>query len=210
MSDAVPTPKVLLLPGWQDAGPAHWLSRWQATHGYRRLAQHDWQRPLRGDWLMQLEEAVLAAEAAASSGLTLVADGLGCLLVAAWAAHSRHSHRVKAVLLVAPLDAERDAVRPLLASWSPICRQPLPFTSILVGRRDDACCSFERAQAFAQAWGSEFIDGDQRGQLDAESGQSDWPRGQAFLQLLEDRAQALAREKSDKSRARSTACEAPH
>src|SRR5512133_2681876 len=98
MSDDVPTPKVLLLPGWQDAGPAHWLSRWQATHGYRRLAQHDWQRPLRGDWLMQLEEAVLATEAAASSRWTLVADGLGCLLVAAWAAHSRHSHRVQAAL----------------------------------------------------------------------------------------------------------------
>lgn len=210
MSDDVSAPKVLLLPGWQDAGPAHWLSRWQATHGYRRVAQHDWQRPLRGDWLMQLEEAVLAAEAAASSGLTLVADGLGCLLVAAWAAHSRHRRRVKAALLVAPLDAEREALRPLLASWSPICRQPLPFASILVGRRDDACCSFERAQAFAHAWGSEFIDGGQRGQMSAESGLSDWPQGQAFLQLLEDRAQALAREASDESKTGRTICEAPH
>ena len=26
-------PRVLLLPGWLDSGPAHWQSRWQAQHG---------------------------------------------------------------------------------------------------------------------------------------------------------------------------------
>src|SRR5659263_450541 len=194
MTHDLPTPQVLLLPGWQNAGPAHWLSRWQAMHGYRRVAQHDWQRPLRGDWLMQLEEAVLQSTATSNAsdrpvvappviGLTLVAHGLGCLLVAAWAAHSRHSHRVKAALLVAPLDVEREALRALLASWSPIPWQPLPFNSMLVGSRDDPYCSFERAQAFAHAWGSEFIDGGPQGQINAEPGLGDWPQAVSYTHL---------------------------
>ena len=213
MTGDVSSPQVLLLPGWQDAGPAHWLSRWQAVHGYRRVVQHDWQRPLRGDWLMQLEEAVLASKATRSTesdglaaerpaaGLTLVAHGLGCVLVAAWAAHSCHRHWVKAALLVAPTDVEREALRPLLASWSPIPRQPLPFRSTLVGSHDDQHCSFARAQALAQAWGSAFIDGGQRGQLNAESGLGDWPQGHALLQWAEDRAQGPSRTKSGAPRA---------
>ena len=40
---------VLTLPGWQSSGPAHWQSRWEALHGYVRVEQHDWMRPLRGD-----------------------------------------------------------------------------------------------------------------------------------------------------------------
>ena len=51
-------PHVLLLPGWLGSGPLHWQSLWQAAHGYTRVAQHDWQRPLRGDWCARLEEVI--------------------------------------------------------------------------------------------------------------------------------------------------------
>lgn len=185
MSNNVPSPQVLLLPGRQHAAPAPWLSLWQAAHGYRLVAQHDWLRPLRGDWMMQLEEAVLQSKPAPTPVVTLVANGLGCLLVAAWAAHSRHSHRVKAALLVAPLDAEREALRARLASWSPIPWQPLPFPSLLLGSQHDPDCSFMRAQAMATAWGSEFLDCASPGRLDADSGAHAWPQGHAQLvQLL--------------------------
>ena len=40
--------QVLLLPGWQNSGPDHWQSRWEARYGYTRVQQHDWMRPLRG------------------------------------------------------------------------------------------------------------------------------------------------------------------
>ena len=190
MSNDVPSPQVLLLPDWQHAASVPWLSLWQAAHGYRLVAQHDWLRPLRGDWMMQLEEAVLQSkpEPAPAPGVTLVANGLGCLLVAAWAAHSRHSHRVKAALLVAPLDAEREAMRARLASWSPIPWQPLPFPSLLLGRHDDPDCSFLRAQAMAAAWGSEFLECAAPGRHDGDSGPHAWPQGHAQLvQLLESR-----------------------
>ena len=83
---------VLILPGWQNSGPAHWQSRWEALHGFTRVQQHDWMQPLRGDWMVQLEEAVLAAP----HPVILVAHSLGCMLTAAWAAHSHHTHRVAA------------------------------------------------------------------------------------------------------------------
>ena len=64
-------PQVLLLPGWHNSGPDHWQSLWQLEHGYVRVEQHAWDRPLRGDWMAQLEEAVLAAPAP----VVLVAHG---------------------------------------------------------------------------------------------------------------------------------------
>ena len=55
---------VLLLPGWQNSDADHWQSRWEQAHGYQRVQQHNWQQPLRGDWTVQLNEAVLAAPTA--------------------------------------------------------------------------------------------------------------------------------------------------
>jgi hypothetical protein len=175
------TSNILLLPGWQNSGPDHWQSLWQATHGYVRVEQHDWQRPLRGDWIARLEDVLLQQKEPA----VLVAHSLGCLLVAAWASHSRNTDRVKAALLVAPGDAEREEMRPLLASWSPIPIQKLPFKSILVGSRNDPYCSFERAQAFASAWGADFVDAGAQGHLNAESGLGAWPQGQVLLDQLQ-------------------------
>lgn len=175
---------VLLLPGWQNSGPDHWQSRWEALHGFTRVQQHDWMRPLRGDWMMQLEEAVLAAP----HPVLLVAHSLGCMLTAAWAAHSRNTHRVAGALLVAPGDPEREELRAVLKSWSPIVTQPLPFSSLLLGSQDDPYCSFTRAQQFAAAWGSRFIDYGHCGHINADSALGDWPDGLALLAQLKTSA----------------------
>jgi uncharacterized protein len=171
---------VLVLPGWQSSGPDHWQSRWEALYGYQRVEQHDWMRPLRGDWMAQLEEAVLAATAP----VVLAAHSLGCMLTAAWAAHSQNTHKVVGALLVAPGDPEREELRALLKSWSPVVTQRLPFKSILLGSQNDPYCSLERAHAFATAWGSEFVDCGLAGHINAESGLGDWPQGQELLKRL--------------------------
>jgi predicted alpha/beta hydrolase family esterase len=176
------TPTVLILPGWQNSGPDHWQSRWEVLYGYARVQQHDWMQPLRGDWMAQLEEAVLAAP----GSVVLAAHSLGCLLTAAWAQHSRNTHRVIGVLLVAPGDAEREEFRAPLKSWSPIVRQRLPFASTLLGSHDDPYCTFERAGQLAGAWGSEFVDYGSKGHINAESGLGDWPEGHALLQPFLD------------------------
>lgn len=181
---------VLLLPGWQNSGPDHWQSLWEATHGYLRVDQHDWLRPLRGDWIARLEDVVLQHD----QPVVLVAHSLGCILVAAWAAHSRNTHLVSAALLVAPPDAEREALRPLLASWSPIPLQQLPFRSLLAASCNDPYCSAERARQFASAWGSEFLDYGKHGHINAESGLGTWPHGQELLRQLQDASSPLGTE----------------
>jgi predicted alpha/beta hydrolase family esterase len=176
------TTKVLILPGWQSSGPAHWQSRWEALYGDVRVEQHDWMRPLRGDWIARLEDVLLAQNGPS----VLVAHSLGCLLTAAWASHSRNTHLVSAALLVAPGDPDQPELQAALKSWSPVPLNRLPFKSIVLGSQDDPYCSFSRARNFAQAWGSEFIDYGARGHINAESGLGDWPEGRALLARLSD------------------------
>ena len=171
---------VLVLPGWQGSGPQHWQSLWEQRFGYLRVEQHDWDRPLRGDWCARLEEVLLTRDEPA----VLVAHSLGCILAAAWADHSRHTHRVKAALLVAPGDPERAELRGQLPGWSPIPLRALPFPSVLVASRDDPYCAFERARLFAHAWGSQFMDYGDCGHINADSGLASWPEGHVLLQDL--------------------------
>ncbi len=171
---------VLLLPGWQNSGPEHWQSRWEHSHGYQRVEQHDWMRPLRGDWIARLEEVLLGCPAPA----VLVAHSLGCIQVAAWAEHSRNPGLVRAAFLVAPGDPEREDIRELLPGWSPIPMQPLPFPSLLLCSRNDPYCALERSQAMGRAWGSTLVDCGECGHLNSESGLGDWPQGLNLLKEL--------------------------
>ena len=170
------TSNVLILPGWQNSGPDHWQSRWQHSHGYQR-EQHDWMRPLRGDWIARLEEVLLLCDTAA----VLVAHSLGCMHTAAWAAHSRSTKRVKGALLVAPPDVERDDVRQQLPSWAPVPMQKLPFRSVMFASSDDPFCAMDRARLFATAWGAALVEMGPRGHLNADSGLGDWPQAHAVL-----------------------------
>ena len=171
---------VLILPGWQNSGPKHWQSLWEQRNGYTRVEQHDWLKPLRGDWVARLEEVLLQCDEPA----VLVAHSLGCIQVAAWAAHSQNTHRVKSALLVAPGDVERPEVREMLPSWSPIELQTLPFPSVLVASRNDPFCEFERARLFAYAWNTQFMDYGDCGHINADSGLASWPEGHVLLQDL--------------------------
>ena len=51
-------PKVLILPGWQGSGPLHWQSLWTRQYADQLVEQHDWMRPLRGDWLARLDDVM--------------------------------------------------------------------------------------------------------------------------------------------------------
>ena len=173
-------PRVLVLPGWQSSGPQHWQSRWENLYGDLRVEQHDWMRPLRGDWITRLEEVLLEQDAPC----VLVAHSLGCMLTAAWASVSRNTHKVAGALLVAPGDPEREELRAVLKSWSPVVMQRLPFPSILLGSQNDPYCVWERARSFADAWGSEWVDYGASGHINADSGLGDWPEGRAYLDRL--------------------------
>lgn len=174
---------VLLLPGWLNSDASHWQSRWEALHGHRRVEQDDWLWPRRGDWMARLDEVLLEQRAAK---VLLVAHSLGCQLVAAWAAHSRHTGRVAAALLVAPPDTEREDMPPNLFNWRPIVRERLPFASLVAASTDDPYCALPRAERMAADWGSEITEIGARGHINGGSGLGDWPEGLALLGRLAD------------------------
>ena len=201
-------PTFLILPGWQNSGPLHWQSLWEAQLAAQRVMQHDWMHPLRGDWITRLEDHLLSipeqkpqhqrgleAENASKSGeqdgaasaqadVILIAHSLGCHLAAAWAALSPSTQRIRGALLVAPPDVRRADFPMEMKSWREPVLQPLPFASICVISSSDPFCESGPARSMAQAWGSECIDIGARGHINADSGLGDWPQGQALLRRL--------------------------
>lgn len=169
--------RILLLPGWLNSDAEHWQSRWERQFGYQRVEQSDWEWPRRGDWMARLDEVLLTDETPA----VLVAHSLGCQLVASWAEHSQHTHRVIAALLVAPPDTEREDMPPQLHNWRPIRRSQLPFPSLVVISSDDPFCAPERATQMAADWGSSAVIAGPHGHLNSASKLADWPEGQALL-----------------------------
>jgi uncharacterized protein len=217
---------VLLLPGWLNSGPTHWQSRWEATHRFTRVQQHDWQRPLRGDWVARLDEVVIhhitsfavdhktllksellprhsiglqpdlpikysstasenaAVPAHAQRSIVLVAHSLGCHLVAAWAAASRHTRAIRGALLVAAPDVTRDDLPPDLYSWRKPVLTPLPFPAICVASSNDPFGSLAAGHGMAAAWGARCVEAGPLGHINDNSGLGDWPAGYAMLTEL--------------------------
>lgn len=117
----------------------HWADR----HGLELVHQHDGWRPLRGDWMIQLEEAVLRHQQ-----VILVADQLAAHAVAAWAAHSRQTARVRAAWLVATPALSRLEDKARLPSWVPVVCQALPFPAWSIAAETGAP---------VQAWGAQVL-----------------------------------------------------
>ena len=194
------TPTVLLLPGWQGSEAEHWQSRWEEVHGDLRVQQHDWNTPLRGDWICQLEAAIHQAPAP----VLLVAHSLGCHLVAGWAAASPlfgttgdpRAGPVLAALLVAPPDLTRPDLPPALHSWAGHPLRRLPFPAHLLSSNDDPFCSAQAAASMAAAWGARHTNLGALGHINSASGLGDWPQGRACLQELAAAALATNADRS--------------
>lgn len=174
----MPTP-VLILPGWQNSEPEHWQSLWEAAHPeYARVPQQEWERPERDDWVETLDFTVEALPAPP----VIVAHSLGCIAVAHWGASAQHA--VRGALLVAPPDLDRPDVPPELTSFAPVPLKRLPFPTIVVASTDDPYCSVQRAQQFAQAWGSRFVSVGPKGHISTGAGYGPWPEGERLLSEL--------------------------
>jgi predicted alpha/beta hydrolase family esterase len=181
---AAPSARFLTLPGWQDSGPAHWQTRWEALHGDLRVVQNDWMWPLRGDWMARLDEVIGEIDPAVP--VVLVAHSLGCQLVAAWAAHSGKTARVRAALLVAPPHLDQPGMPPQLHSFQPIVREKLPFPALVVWSEDDPYGTPDQARSMAADWGCRERSAGPRGHLNGDSGLGDWAQGRGWLaELLE-------------------------
>jgi predicted alpha/beta hydrolase family esterase len=179
---AAPDARFLTLPGWQDSGPAHWQTRWEASYGDLRVVQDNWDWPLRGDWMARLDEVIGEIDPAVP--VVLVAHSLACQLVAAWAAHSGKTARVRAALLVALPDVERPDMPPQLHSFRPIVRAALPFPALAVLSEDDPYGALARQQGMAADWGVQVRLAGARGHLNGDSGLGEWDEGRRWLAEL--------------------------
>ena len=168
---------VLILSGLWNSGPQHWQSHWEARHpDWRRVEHRDWNSPVRDEWVAELDAAVGACAGAP----VLVAHSLGCILAAHWAA-SGSPLRAAGAFLVAPSDVEA-ASYPIDANgFAPVPMARLPFPSVVLASTNDEFVTRERARAFAQAWGSSYVEIGDAGHVNADAGYGDWPEGEQML-----------------------------
>lgn len=163
---------ILIVPGWNNSGPNHWQSRWEAKlPTAHRVEQRDWTRPDREMWV----SAIGLAIGKATKPVVVVAHSLGVAAVVHATPYVGRS--IRAAFFVAVPDVDRDDMPPELASFRDLSTDPLPYPSMLIASRDDPYCSFERADDFAAGWGSDILDAGNSGHLNDASGHGPWPEG---------------------------------
>jgi predicted alpha/beta hydrolase family esterase len=146
---------ILILSGLHGAGPDHWQTAWQQSFpSMQRVEQMNWERPVYADWSARLTEAV----AQAPRPIVLVAHSLGTSLTMRWSfEQGEHAKKVAGAFLVAPTDRDRFDASPSspVRGWGLMILERLPFPSMVIASRNDDRVSFDRAEVFAKAWGSD-------------------------------------------------------
>ncbi len=175
----------MIVPGWQDSGPAHWQSHGQARLHAERVQQTEWYRPQRTDWVRGLQRAVALAD----RPVLLIAHSLGCITIAHWALTAPGAFQarrmVRGALLVAPADVERAEAPGALRDFAPVPDRRLPFPTIAVASTTDPYCHFERAQLFAARWGARLVSLGAAGHINPDAGYTEWAEGLALLHTLQ-------------------------
>ena len=166
---------ILIVPGWRNAGPDHWLARWERNmKTARRVEQADWERPRIDDWV----EAIVAVAGRATRPAVVVAHDCGVTAVAK--AAPRLGAKLAGAFLVAlpDLDPTRHDIWPANhGGFAPIPTGKLPFPAKLIASSTDPWCTTERAQAIGAAWGADVSVIANAGHLDPASGHGPWPEG---------------------------------
>jgi predicted alpha/beta hydrolase family esterase len=167
---------ILVLPGWKDSEPNHFLLHWvQAFPNMRRVEQDDWENATYANWAARLSEYVERC----SRPTFILAYSLGTSLTMRWAQEGNVG-RVAGAFLVAPSDRDQnDTPDGPIQGFGPMLLGRLPFPSTVVASRDDPRVSFARAKSFADAWGSDFMDAGAVGHFDPRLGI--WPQGLVML-----------------------------
>jgi len=174
--------RTLILPGLHNSDPEHWQSRWEARDKtMERVIQDDWETPHCADWVARLDQALERTGPETS----LVAHSAGCALVAHWAVGYQRG-LVRGALLVAPSDPETAMFPSGPTGFAPMPLVRLPFPSVVVASSNDPFVTVVRAQAFARAWGSEFVMIGEAGHINSASSLGDWPEGFSLLRSLRE------------------------
>jgi predicted alpha/beta hydrolase family esterase len=153
--------RLLIVPGLQDSGAAHWQSWLQGLYRNSvRVVQRDWDTPDLERWSARIASTL---DRAGPGPWIAVAHSFGCLALAHHlAAHADSA--IVAALLVAPAEPDRFG----LAESLP--QRRLPVMSTVVGSQTDPWISASSAQRWAQRWGSQWINLGDAGHVNTEAG----------------------------------------
>lgn len=175
------TTRFLNIPGITNSGPQHWQTLWerQFPNVFRRIVQANWDTPVCEEWIAEIEKQV---QAEGAENVVLTAHSLGCTAVAHWA--KRYGTRIRGAMLVAPSDCEAPSYEFESSGFDPIPMESLPFRSLVVASLDDRYVTPVRALAFANAWGSEYVEIGRAGHINGDSGHGDWPDGRVLLRRV--------------------------
>ncbi len=169
---------ILVIPGYEGSGPAHWQSRMVGKLSTARFVeQPDWLHPQQDVAVAQIVDAVQAA----SRPVVFVPHSLGNLLVAKampLLVERGIADRVKGAYFVAVPSAravaELGAIDPRFAE---VPRDPLHFPSVFIASSNDPFSTLEEAADLSSAWGSQFVEAGEAGHINTASGHGPWPEG---------------------------------
>jgi uncharacterized protein len=170
----------LLIPGLGNSGPEHWQTYFQNSgNNFYRIEQQEWDSPSCKEWIKIIDKKVSEFDPAT---VVLIAHSLGCCTIAHWA--NIYQKQIKGALLVAPSDLEAPQYTFPATGFAPIPLDKINFKTIVVASANDIWVSLERAEYFAQHWGSEFINIGNAGHINVASGHTNWEQGMKILKTL--------------------------
>jgi predicted alpha/beta hydrolase family esterase len=169
---------ILLLAGYEGAGPDHWQTRMASKLSTARIVeQPDWLYPTLGDAIGEVVRAVQDAArpivfVTHSAGTSLLAHSIASLT------QLNIIDRVKGAFLVAPPSSralvDLQGIDPAFAN---LPRDPLPFRSVLIASSNDPFATLEESADLALAWGAKLIEAGEAGHINTASGHGPWPEG---------------------------------
>jgi predicted alpha/beta hydrolase family esterase len=176
--NALPRPRLLIIPGLRDSGPTHWQTWLEAQHADAvRVVQRDWASTDLERWAARLANTV---ERAGPGPWVAVAHSFGVLAVLRHLAQQPGSS-VAAALLVAPADPDRFGLGEMLP------QRALGVPATLVISENDPWMSAASARRWAHRWSVPVVSLGAAGHINAEAGYGPLPLAQRWV------AQALHR-----------------
>jgi predicted alpha/beta hydrolase family esterase len=172
-------PTIFLHPGLNNSGPQHWQTYWENEYGFTRIQQREWDAPVCEEWINTIDKTISTYPLAQ---VVLIGHSLACNTIVNWA--KEYKRVIKAALLVGPSDTEAPSYPPGTTGFTPMPVFRLPFPSVVVASTNDEYVSIERAQVFADSWGSQLVNVGDKGHINSSSDLGNWPEGFAVLQTL--------------------------
>jgi predicted alpha/beta hydrolase family esterase len=172
---------ILILPGLGNSGDKHWQTLWEGKFPeFIRVHQTDWETPECEDWIAVIDDEIIRHD---PENVIVVGHSLACATIVFW--HKKFKRQLKGALLVAPSDTEAPSYPKGTSGFTPMPLSKLSFPSIAVVSNNDYYVSRERAEVFANRWGSEIIEIGKAGHINTDSGYGEWEEGLLLLQKLD-------------------------